>query len=899
MFKISFHQFRCWENLSIQVPIGEVTLIKGNSGIGKTTIFQGITWCLYGNLRLVAPNHLEKAKTSVCIEFPYSLNGSEVKTLSINRQKNPNRLILTHGESVFEDKVAQSIIDDLFGVYDIWMASCYIGQGCRNSFLTAPNTGKMDFLNSIAFHEEDPSVYIERIDNVITETDSEYKSKLAVFTNRYNEYQNIINTIDVSKALTPEQTSDINTKITALETEKLQLQADKSKRDVNIGMLENLRRHLETATAKIIVIPTPDPILLSIMEQYNINVDHLDEIINELIETLSLLQQRDYLESEVNKCDNLLIPYRNFKDNIIYTKDDYQNAVSKETSYNDNLRLAQSLGVSYNETSINESIRRYRDLLNSQDRLKLEKERDTIRLHINKLEYECSQNKSLLEHPVIIPNDIQQPDYSKYSTRELSEQLSELSKQHGALQNHIQHLHTRRDILQCPKCDGALRYQNGGLVTADSEPANMDEITSSQMELSKINTEISNINQKIQYMNNAEAVARRNYEQSIMTENKRIETLREKARLIELEQQRRDIDNRTKAKSINDLKEQLKVITDKIELLPDITDNHRLLSDYEIDQTHSLIGRLSNIIIKELPEVSSREIQTYINYNNIAEQRNNAISIRDNYINTIPIKYRTETTANVTGYINKLRTYKNIVKDATEEKIRIDRLKESLETQITSINEQILIDPLPRIEQITSQILELNNSLLLSRRAHQALEFHKIITKEREDVVNLNASLSDLMTFRQHAVETECRILQQVVDSINASIQNVCTSLFDRDINIMLNLFKTMKTTKNVKPMANFTISYQGGTFDNINQMSGGEGDRASLALTLALNRLSSCPILMLDESLASLDLNMKEAAIRTIRENTTNTVLVIMHDGVEGVFGSCINFDELSQGRY
>ncbi len=55
--------------------------------------------------------------------------------------------------------------------------------------------------------------------------------------------------------------------------------------------------------------------------------------------------------------------------------------------------------------------------------------------------------------------------------------------------------------------------------------------------------------------------------------------------------------------------------------------------------------------------------------------------------------------------------------------------------------------------------------------------------------------------------------------------------------------------------------------------MSGGEGDRASLALTLALNRLSSCPLLMLDESIASLDLNMKEAAIRTIRENTNNTV--------------------------
>ena len=38
----------------------------------------------------------------------------------------------------------------------------------------------------------------------------------------------------------------------------------------------------------------------------------------------------------------------------------------------------------------------------------------------------------------------------------------------------------------------------------------------------------------------------------------------------------------------------------------------------------------------------------------------------------------------------------------------------------------------------------------------------------------------------------------------------------------------------------------------------------------------------------------MKESAIRTIRENTTNTVLLIMHDGVEGHFDNVINVDEL-----
>jgi len=158
----------------------------------------------------------------------------------------------------------------------------------------------------------------------------------------------------------------------------------------------------------------------------------------------------------------------------------------------------------------------------------------------------------------------------------------------------------------------------------------------------------------------------------------------------------------------------------------------------------------------------------------------------------------------------------------------------------------------------------------------------------------MNEDLVDLQTFRRYSVDAESDILQDIVDSINSSIQGVCSTLFDKDINIELNLYKTLKSTKNIKPEINFTILYQGGQFDNIQQMSGGEGDRASLALTLALNRLSSCPILMLDESLASLDLNMKEFAIKAIREQTNNAAIVIMFDGIEGIFDHVINIDDL-----
>ena len=53
MLHITLKEFRCWKNLTIDIPLGEVTLIKGASGCGKSTILQAIVWCLYGKIQLV------------------------------------------------------------------------------------------------------------------------------------------------------------------------------------------------------------------------------------------------------------------------------------------------------------------------------------------------------------------------------------------------------------------------------------------------------------------------------------------------------------------------------------------------------------------------------------------------------------------------------------------------------------------------------------------------------------------------------------------------------------------------------------------------------------------------------------------------------------------------------
>jgi DNA repair exonuclease SbcCD ATPase subunit len=266
----------------------------------------------------------------------------------------------------------------------------------------------------------------------------------------------------------------------------------------------------------------------------------------------------------------------------------------------------------------------------------------------------------------------------------------------------------------------------------------------------------------------------------------------------------------------------------------------------------------------------------------------------DHHVETIPEALRTVSVNTVTTWIQNLRMYTNATAEFTREIDRLSKMRDEMTAQITTVRARIPSDPRPMIE---ANIVEMNGyqeRLDASAQGQRALEAHAEVTRERDRVIEIQQTMSDLQVLRQYATETECAILQQITDQLNDSIQSICSSLFDRDITIMLSLYKTLKTTKHTKPCVNFNIGYQGGQFDNINQISGGEGDRISLALTLALNRLSTSPLIMLDESLASLDLTMKEMAIRTIREHTNSTVLIVMHDGIEGIFDNVVNIDDI-----
>jgi DNA repair exonuclease SbcCD ATPase subunit len=860
MFTIQLQDFRCWPKLTLSFSIGKITLIKGNSGIGKTTIFSAVTWCLYGNLRYVAPNNNDKAKTSVSITFPSHLNG-QPGHIHIQRTRNPARLILTHNQQIYEDQVAQSIINNLFGNYDVWLASCYINQGSRNNFLTAPNSGKMELLNTIAFADSDPSVYLQKVDSKITELDKHHSilyttftTQLAGFTERLTQHPN--------PPLTNPDTLHIE--LNTLQNNLIKWQEQVQERQIQLSILTQYTESYNYYQEQLKTLEPP-------VGDFN------SQTLDQYRQWLPLIQRLEDLHAAriapVTVTTN-------------FTFDDYRNAVHAEQLYQQMYSLAKSLQVEYNKEELDKAIASYQLLVTCQDMLKSSAEYNIL---LSKYK-QCLETvpESALVEPTITPCTISEP--TMYNVEVEQQQLNDLATKIQETKHMLSTSRQALDVLICPHCSQPVKYIQGKLhgENVDLQALNQN-INHHETQLTQYEQQYESINQIIKDKMTAWQNARSQYAQQIQAENARIAQETAQLNMIKLENSQRQMRNQQREKDLQYYKQELEKLM-PVEITNECS-TQRLLSSDEKNRAYQHLTALQSIQILSLPPVSSVNIQQ-----GLAQQEQYAKYIAaekayNDYYHSL--EARNYTSLFLQSEINRLAQIE-------QSYLKYEREREKLQQQIEDYRQKIVSivypdDPQPQINQAEIRCVEIQQQLEQHRIAIELGEERKRIEKIREEVCQVVEQLTAARKLRQLIIDTECMILQQVVDSINNCIGGVCSVLFENDINIMLSLFRTLKTTNNLKSEVNFTITYQGGSYNNINQLSGGEGDRVSLALTLALHRLSGCPFLMLDESFASLDITTKTNALASIRENTRNTVLIIQHDGVEGIFDDVIDLSTYS----
>ena len=217
---------------------------------------------------------------------------------------------------------------------------------------------------------------------------------------------------------------------------------------------------------------------------------------------------------------------------------------------------------------------------------------------------------------------------------------------------------------------------------------------------------------------------------------------------------------------------------------------------------------------------------------------------------------------------------------------------EDLSLQINSIILDASVSEIKgKIQQVRTKAEEARLALMQSEKAEILAKEKETLTKDRSELVGMSLKVSSISKIKLIANELEHQRMISILETINEFANELLTILFDDPMKIEFSIFKQMKTKDKVKPSIHYKIFYKGFEVDHLDQISGGEADRVSLAVTCALFQFSKFPFLLLDEFASSLDLNTKENAIKTLKTflgvgtNQRKSILCISHDTVEGIY--------------
>ena len=140
--KIELKNFKCWNDNTFDIPDEGVVLLSAESGTGKSSLLDAITWVIFGNIK----STLTFGATSGHVKLWYD-------NIYVYRSKRPNRLVLKYDMKEYEDDTAQCKIDELFG--SNFEVVSYIKQDNTCSFSRLSPSEKTDFIEKSLFQNTD------------------------------------------------------------------------------------------------------------------------------------------------------------------------------------------------------------------------------------------------------------------------------------------------------------------------------------------------------------------------------------------------------------------------------------------------------------------------------------------------------------------------------------------------------------------------------------------------------------------------------------------------------------------------------------------------------------------------------------------------------------------------
>lgn len=849
MITLELNNFRCWQDLTLKLPVSGIVLLRGPSGSGKSTIFESLAWLIGAKIQKVYPLSLGKSsKTKVSLTLP---------NLKIVRTRNSNTLTISYQNKDYRGTEAEKLLQQLLISPDyFWLA--YVAQGTKSGFLNLSKQDQLDFLNRLAFVDQDPQKMLSKIkdeiqskNSVIKDISAKVNAQQWAIKNRFKDAKNYLESKEFLESL---EFKDYTSIILETKKELQQVISECEEYRIKTEMSRKLQNDYNNICSQIPQEP-------SIPKNLLITEDQLPFIGKE-IELRNQLVERQKLTNKLQ-----LLPL---------VTESFETLTSKYTSC---LQAEKELQCFYEKcrkiqvTKITELDSLYEEISVQQKLYKLQELQTLEKSLKDKIIQQSSVSEPL------------RPYYDKESWQKLNDEINNLDVTIAEYQSkkiaYNQELSValqRCQLLQCPNCKSGLKLDGKHLQLHDLQPIDHNVVVNLQQSLKDIDTNITKINRNISSLKSQQEALMHNFSKAQQKYSKdheqwqqqqqNINNLQKNLDNVTVDINNLDIPNiiftKPYIKSLND--KQLQNLQKTVELLIfekskilNLESQHLDPSSIWQDKLNIYQERLN--LEKKLQNMSS----TVLQYDHVSVQDYN-----------IAKKYYTD----FHSYFQKLQIFESKKQDL------FNRLSQSLSNIVKDRSLEK-----PELEAKITKFTKLQQDINLYEEYQ---EYCKVLESLNNNLAeNLN-DLGILEEFKKIVLEAEHETTINVVDILNEEIDHFCSNLFDKPLTATIQLEKQLESGGDSRQEVNFQIDYNGNLYQKINMLSGGEQDRLSLALTLSLFKLSRIPFLLLDENLSSLDSEIKEKAVKCISTNNNRLVLVTLHDTVEGIYDYCIDVDKI-----
>lgn len=494
--KIRLKNFKCYIDSTYELGQQGITLISGPSGVGKSSILEGVYFALYGEgTRII---HHGKNNCEVILSM---------KNLHISRKKRPNVLLVNHK---FHDSEGEEIIKK--HIHFMFRKIGYMKQNSFQSFLFMSPQEKLKFIESFTIDSEQiihlKSVVDKKIKDIcqIDKTFTIQKNTLQTILKKEKDPNIIIqNKPDIKvdeimidnirnkiEDFQKEEHKIIQTllciksnkeRIDKLESEMTRLQNKKSKLIVikppifdttesNIQRLESQQKQLEKIINQTIINKGTINSLKDQKQSFSLQLQKELDNLNQIIfkkkpEKMIFEKDISNIETIINETESSIEETNNSIQQYIQNKailEEQSKLLSQKIEKSDNLSnlLSNHLFKKdlYSELQHKiEFIQEHRDYINlvKQKNNKLEEfrqEQEKIKENIKKLKGEKLNKVSKKENDTLLYN-LQQSLEEWINSEKIIESHNDIETKLFQNKNRlkiIQDLIIKQNIKQCPNC---------------------------------------------------------------------------------------------------------------------------------------------------------------------------------------------------------------------------------------------------------------------------------------------------------------------------------------------------------------------------------------------------------------------------------------------------------------